>query len=418
MLQAVLPIRTLLLAIFMMMAGTGFLATLLSVRMERDGISSLLIGLVATAYFLGLTIGSLRAASVIQRVGHIRSFASFVSIYSASTLAYAIHQDVMFWSMLRFVDGFCMAGVFICLESWLNEKAEVSTRGAILASYMVATFSGQAIGQLLLTTGEHLPSLPFMLAAIVLSLAVVPVALTRISQPGLGDQPSFSLRRLYDISPLGVTGAMAAGVMLGAFYGLGAVYAAKLGLTLTATAFFMTVVISGGVLLQWPLGWLSDRYDRRLVIVGCFAATFVVCMALTFVASPGLTLLILAMAFGGIAFALYPLCVSHANDQVELDERVGASGGLVLVYSVGAAIGPLFAAATMTVFGGPGLFLFIGVCAGGAALFAYWRHWIGSPIPTEAQQPFQSFPNTTPMSATLDPTPESEAEDSADAAAS
>lgn len=403
MFTAIMPVRTLLLAIFMLMAGTGFLSTLLSVRLEREGVSSLLIGLVATCFFAGLTVGSLRASHVIQRVGHIRAFASFVSIFSASTLAYAFHQDVPLWAFLRFVDGFCLAGVYICLESWLNEKADMATRGAVLAGYTIALYSGQGFGQFLLNLSGELPSLPFMAAAVILSLAVVPVALTRIPQPDITYQPRSTIKRLYSISPLGLVGATLAGMMLGAFFGLGAVYAARLGLTLTATAFFMSMVILGGVVLQWPLGWLSDRYDRRMVIIGCFAAVFFVSLGITFVAVPDIALLLLGMLFGGTSFALYPLCASHVNDQVPLDERVGVSGGLVLVYSAGSAVGPMVAAAAMSLMGAGGLFLFIGICSGIAALFGYWRLRTGDAIPEDEQGAFMTYATTTPMSATLDP---------------
>ena len=265
MLSALLPVRSLLLAIFMLMAGSGFLATLISVRLEQAGAGALMIGLVGTAYFAGLTAGSLRVASIIQRVGHIRAFSAFVSIFSASSLAYAIHRDVALWATLRFIDGFMMAGVFICLESWLNERAERQSRGAILASYMIALYLGQAIGQFLLNLSDAKPSIPFMAAAILLSLAVVPVALTRIAPPFISDHPPLTMKQLFRVSPLGVVGATVTGLMLGAFYALGAVYARRLGMDLSATAFFMSMVILGGVGLQWPLGWLSDRFDRRWV---------------------------------------------------------------------------------------------------------------------------------------------------------
>lgn len=403
MLAAARQVASLLAAIFMLMAGGGVLSTLLSLRLEQAGVQALAIGLVTTAYFAGLTLGSLRVGPLIQRVGHIRAFAGFVSIFSASALAYVLQRDVPLWTALRFIDGFCMAGVFVCLESWLNERASGTGRGTILASYMVALYCGQAIGQFLLTLSTQLPSLPFIAASILLSLAVLPVVLTRIAQPELGEQPPFSLRRLYAISPLGVAGAMATGLMLGAFYALGAVYVRRLGLSLQDTALFMSAVIFGGVVLQYPLGWLSDRFDRRRVIIGCFAAAMILCLAIAASGAARIPLFVLGAGFGGASFALYPLCVAHANDQVAVDERIGASGGLVLLYSAGAAIGPLLAAAAMANLGDIGLFAFMAFCAALACLFALWRQRVGTPIPEEEQQPFQTLPRTTPMSATLDP---------------
>jgi MFS family permease len=402
MLTAILPVRSLLLAIFMLMAGGGVLSTLLSLRLEQNGVSAPLIGLVATAYFAGLTLGSVRVGPLIQRVGHIRAFAGLVSIFSASSLAYPLHTGVALWALLRFVDGLCMAGVFVCLESWLNERADAGSRGTVLAGYMISIYCGQALGQFLLNLNGDIAALPFMAASILISLAVVPVVLTRIPQPEISDQAPYRLTRLYAISPLAVVGAAATGVMLGGFYGLGAVYTARLGLGLQGTALFMSSVILGGVLLQYPLGWLSDRYDRRSVITACFAAAFVVCLCILLVNRPGLPLLVLGALFGGASFALYPLSVSHANDQVAIDERVGASGGLVLLYSAGAAVGPLLAAGAMSAVGRAGLFGFIGAAAAVTAAFGLWRIRAGAPIPEDEQQPFQSIPRTTPAIAALD----------------
>lgn len=403
MLSTLLPVRSLLLAIFMLMSGSGFLATLISIRLERAGAGALMIGLVGTAYFAGLTAGSLRVTGIIQRVGHIRAFAAFVSIFSASTLAYAVHRDVAFWATLRFIDGFAMAGVFICLESWLNERAERKSRGAILASYMIALYSGQAIGQFLLNLSDAKPSLPFMAAAILLSLAIVPVALTRIAQPVIGENPPLAMKQLYKVSPLGVVGATVTGVMLGAFYALGAVFVRRLGMDLSATAVFMSMVILGGVALQWPLGWLSDRFDRRMVIIGSFIAAFLICIMIAAIGRSSGVLHVLGALFGGVSFALYPLCVAHTNDRLSAEERIGASGGLVLAYSLGAAIGPLAGAAAMAIWGSAGLFIFIGSCAMAAAGVALWRQGAGSAIPNADQHSFQILPRTTPMAATLDP---------------
>lgn len=403
MLASILPVRSLLLAIFMLMAGSGFLSTLVSLRLEAAGTGALLIGLVSTAYFGGLTIGSLRVPAIVQRVGHIRAFAAFVSLFSASSLTYAVHQDVALWTVLRFIDGFCMAGVFVCLESWLSESAEPETRGAVLASYMIALYAGQAIGQFLLNLGNAIPSLPFMAASILLSLTVIPVALTKIAGPSLGEAEPLGVGRLYAISPLGIVGAAATGLMLGAFYGLGAVYVRRLGLDFSETALFMSIVILGGVALQWPLGRLSDRFDRRRVIVGTFAGAVAAGLAIALTGAPGVLLLLLGALYGGFSFALYPLCVAHTNDHLTPEQRVAASGGLVLAYSAGAAAGPVAGAAAMTALGPAGLFLFIALCAGAALAFALWRQMAARPVPDALQRPYQVLPRTTPMSAALDP---------------
>jgi MFS family permease len=192
-------------------------------------------------------------------------------------------------------------------------------------------------------------------------------------------------------------------MMIGAFYALGAVYVRRLGMGVSDVALFMSAVILGGVALQWPLGRLSDIFDRRRVIVGCFAAAFIFAAALAAFGETRFVLITLGAAFGGVAFVLYPLCVAHTNDHLTSEERIGASGGLVLAYSVGAALGPLAGAAAMDAAGAVGLFGFIALSAAGATLFAAWREWRGAAVPSVRQQPFQTLPLTTPMSAALDP---------------
>lgn len=404
MLNAIGPVRSILVAIAMLMAGAGVMSALVGLRLQDAGYHPTLIGLVATAYFGGLTLGSLRVTKIIGRVGHIRAFAAFVSLLSASTLAYSVHQNIVFWGALRFIDGLCLAGVYVCLESWLNDRAEPRTRGAVLAIYMIALYGGQAAGQFLLNLGTATPAVPFIAGSILISLAVLPITLTRSASPVIEPSPALPIRRLYAISPLGFAGAVVTGLVLGSFYGLGAVYARRLGMDVAGTAAFMSAVITGGVILQWPLGWLSDRFDRRRVIIGAMVgATAVSVLIAAGAGSAGAWLLAPAGVFGGLSFALYPLSVAHANDHVPPEERVGASGGLVLVYSAGAAAGPALCAVAMAAFGAAGLFGFIAACMALSAAFGIWRLTVRSGVPSEQQQPYQALPRTTPMSATLDP---------------
>lgn len=402
MLETLRPVRSLLIAIFILMAGSGFLSTLIGLRLERAGSGTMVIGLVATGYFAGLMIGALRAGNVVRRVGHIRAFAAFVALLSASTLTYALYQHALLWGGLRIIDGICVAGVFVCLESWLNDRAEPETRGSVLASYMVILYLGQALGQILLRLGNSAPAVPFEIASILISLAIIPICLTRATAPELGEAASLPIRRLFEASPLGVVGAGITGLLLGAFYGLAAIYARRLGLSLPDTANFMMVVILGGVALQWPLGHLSDLYDRRAVLVGGFGVTWAVTLLLAFQpVQPWL--LLLGFLFGGLSFALYPLSVAHANDRLLPSERVTASGQLVLLYSTGAAVGPLGGAAAMTLAGAGGLFLFIALCAAAMFGFGLWRLAASEAVPAEGQQDFQILPRTTPVAALLDP---------------
>lgn len=394
---ALMSVRTFLLAIFTIMVGSGFLSTLITVRLERGGASAFVIGLVATAYFAGLTAGSLRALRVIKRVGHIRAFAVFLSVLSASSLAYALDSNVAFWIALRFIDGLTIAGIYICLESWLNERATPVNRSSVLAGYMVALYSGQAAGQFLLNAGKDAPALPFMFSAILLSLAVLPVLLTKMEQPDIERLKPLSVKRLYAISPLGIIGVTATGVMMGAFYALGPLFAQRIGMELSAVALFMSCVIAGGVVLQWPLGILSDKYDRRRIIIGTFFAATIICGLIANFAAPGFYVLALGALFGGVTFALYPLCVAHSNDHIDESERVGASGGLVLGYSVGAIAGPMVGSIGVTIGGPAGLFAAIGLAALLVTMFGMWRMYTAEAVPAEDQGSWQILPRTTPM---------------------
>jgi MFS family permease len=402
MLTSAYPVRAILAAIFVLMAGSGFLSTLIAVRLEQAGQSAGVIGLVATAYFGGLMLGSLRVEKMIASVGHIRAFAAFVTVYSASSLTYAIVDNAGVWTALRFIDGFAMAGVFVCLESWLNQQASPTSRSTILATYMIALYAGQAAGQFLLNLGDNAPDLPFMVSAILLSIALLPILLTKMEQPRIETTQRFSIRKLYTASPLGIVGTLATGAMLGAFYALGAVYIQRIGMGLSQVALFTSCVIAGGVVLQYPLGILSDRFDRRLVVNVCFLAVAGISAAMAIMPLSAFGTIILGSLFGGFAFALYPLCVAHSNDHLSEEERVGASSGLVLAYSVGAVAGPMIASLGMGMMGPPGLFAVIGVLAALGALFGLWRTIARAPVPAEEQQAFQSLPRTTPMAAVLE----------------
>lgn len=398
------PVRALLIAVFMLMAGSGFLATLIALRLREAGAGTGVIGAVATCYFVGLALGSLLVFRLVRRVGHIRAFAAFVSLYSATILTYAMVEHTALWAGLRFIDGFCMAGVFVCLESWLNERAPPAGRGRILAFYMIALYIGQALGQPILNLSGTQALLPFIAGSALLSLAVMPVALTRMPAPDLPNGEAMGLRQLYAASPLGVAGAFSNGIMLGAFYGLGGLFAVGIGLDLAGTSLFMGAAILGGVILQWPLGMLSDRYDRRQVIAGTLLATVILSLSIILASLGAQTALLTVTAlFGGTAFALYPLCVAHTNDRLSSEQRVGASGGLVLTYSAGAAVGPLAGSGGMTVAGPTGLFWMFALISGSCLAFAWWRMRVTEPVPSTKQMPYQILPRTTPVAAALDP---------------
>ncbi len=392
--------------VFLTMMGSGPLTTLVSLRLEAAETPRLAIGVVMAAYYAGLTLGSLLAYRVVLQAGHIRAFAAFASVLSASALAYPLLAHPLPWGALRLAEGFCMAGVFVCVESWLNDRSDAATRGKILAVYMMCLYLGQAVGQFLLGLDQGPGGLRvFTLISILLSLAVLPVALTRMAPPPLPDVVALSARKLYAASPLGIVGTIASGLILGAVYALGPVFARnEADLGTSGAALFMSVVIAGGVLLQWPLGRLSDAFDRRRVIIATLAALTAAGAAVPLAASAGdVALLGAAGLFGGFAFSLYPLCVAHTNDHLARADRIAASGGLVLAFSVGATAGPLLGSAAMSALGAAGLFVFAAGVGAAAFLFGLWRLQARGPVPSEHQGPFQPLPRTTPVAAPLDP---------------
>lgn len=398
------PILALLAAIALLMAGTGPLTTLVSVRLEAQTASTLTIGLVMSAFFAGLTIGSLFSFRLVTRVGHIRAFTAFAAIMTAGTLAYPVFPEPVFWAALRFAQGFAMAGMYVCIESWLNDAATPRNRGVVLASYMTCLYLALSGGQLLVGLPDETGFMLFSLTAILVSLAAVPIAVTRMTPPTLPDIASLGFRRLYAASPLGVFGCFASGLILGAIYSLAPVYATGSGLDLVETSHFMSALILGGVLLQWPVGRLSDLIDRRKVIVGVIVAGAVTSGAMIAAPLGGyVSLLVLGGAFGGLCFVLYPLCVAHTNDHLANEERLGATGGLILANSVGATIGPPLAAGVMSLAGSSGLFVFTGLIGLGSIGFAVWRLRARPPVPADLQGPYQTLPQTTPVAAVLDP---------------
>jgi MFS family permease len=398
------PVLVLLSAIFLLMAGSGPLNTMIGVRLEAAGASPPVIGAAMAAYFGGLTLGSLFAYRLVTACGHIRAFAAFASALSAVSLIYALHLNPLLWGALRLSEGFCMAGLFICVESWLNDTTSSEARGKVLAFYMICLYSGQAAGQFFLNLPDPTGFLLFVLVSILISVAAIPVAVTRVTPPFLPNVTGLSFRHLYRTSPLGLVGTVASGLVLGSFYSLGPAFASGIGLPLAQTGLFMSAAIFGGVLLQLPVGRLSDAFDRRLVIVSVLAAMLLVSLGAAAVAgTSGGALYLAAALFGGSSFALYPLCVAHMNDHLEPRERVSASGGLILAYSGGATLGPLMAAGVVSVMGGAGLFAFTAAVAALSLAFGLWRIRARPSPPPEKQGLYQMLPRTTPVAAPLDP---------------
>lgn len=411
-------VAALLLSIGILVAGNGLLTSLIGLRMAVEGYSEIMIGLIASAYFAGLLTGSLLGGRIIARVGHIRSFAALAAILCASALTHSLLLAMPAWMVLRFVAGLCAAGLFMVTESWLHAHASNATRGQIFAVYMTTFYAMMGIGQFLLATAEPGGPSLFIVAAILLSLSLVPVSLSRASGPAPIEARSLDLRRLAAVSPLGLFGAVAAGFTNGAFYGLGPAFGSGIGLDAAAIGQLMAATILGGLVLQWPIGKLSDRLDRRQVLLGVALALAAASLALLLAVPSRPLLLGEAALYGGLLFVLYPLCVAHAQDFAAPEEVVPVSGGLILAYSAGAVIGPFTASALMEPAGPGGLFLHSLLIAALLGGFIWWRMRRRPPVPEEERARFVAMPRTTAEAMVLDPRAEESLEEERPAEAS
>ncbi len=389
-------VSSLLLGIAFLMVGSGGLSTILAFRMGVAEHPSTVVGLVTSMFYVGVVLGTSPCHRLISNVGHIRAFAALGSLMSAATLAHALTPDPWVWGVLRLIVGFTTVGMFMCTESWLNEKSSNEIRGQVFSLYQVVLYMGQGAGQFLINIPDQFGTVLFILTSILMSLAILPVAMTRVSAPELPKPVRFRLARVWGISPTGMTASLASGTVMGAFYGLGALFAQKVGLTTSETAQFMGAVIIGGLVLQWPIGKLSDTFDRRRVIVGVAFATVLVCIAIMNKdVNNGSGLLALGALFGGLSFTLYPLAVAYMNDYVDADDIVPASGGLMMAYGIGAALGPTSGALMMDIMGPPGLFIFIAIITSLLLVFILWRITQRASLPNDEQGDYQVMQRTS-----------------------
>ncbi|MES2273316.1 MAG: MFS transporter [Chlamydiota bacterium] len=351
-------IPPLLSLVFMMMAS-GLFNTFVSIRLELEGYDPEVIGIVTSALYVGILVGSLKIDRLIAKRGHIQSFVIFAGILAFLSLAQGMWINPWYWSVLRFIGGICMAGVFIVIESWLLMQSSPQLRGGILSIYLAIFYAALSIGQLLINVSDPMSIYPFCIVAGLLLTSILPISVRKISQPKIEETSRLKLTQLFRISPLGLMGGVISGMLLAAVYGLVPVYANEIGMSVSEIGTFMAVLIFGGFSLQWPLGRLADKGERRRVLnfASFMSAIFGVIIALNSHSSN--LLLGLAFLFGGFSFTLYPLSMAYACEKVQEGQVVAATGGFVLSYGIGAILGPLLAPIAMDFFGPPGLFYFL-----------------------------------------------------------
>lgn len=396
---------TLFFGLALIMIGNGVQLVLLGVRASDAGFSTFVSGLVMGGYFLGLFLGSLAVPHFLSRVGHIRVFGALASIASAAVLLHIILVNPVLWGVTRVLSGFAYAGMYIVVESWLNSSATNKTRGQILSMYLIITMGGMGIGQMLAGFDDGASATLFLVASVAVSVAVVPILITVGKAPDFSVTENTSLRRLFQISPLAFVGMGIQGVLASMMFGMGSVYGTRIGLSPSQVAFFMVSVTIGSLVLQYPVGRLSDIMDRRVVIlIVTFLSGFIACAGLFVGAQEFIMLLLVMGLYGGLSLTLYSLCIAHANDFLSPAQMVGTASTLIMVNGAGSIVGSPVVAISMDIFGDYGYYGMIAAGHFALGIFVLLRMTRRESVPNEAQGPFVAVPEAaTAVSMTLNP---------------
>jgi MFS family permease len=363
MIRAIAPVTTLLLGVAILLTGQGLQGILLPVRATLENFSTIAVGFIGATYFLGFTFGCWKGPELIRRAGHVRVFAAMTALASASPLLHGLWVDLWSWGVLRLITGFCFAVLYVVIESWLNERSTNDNRGQVFSAYILINMTVLAVGQQMLLLKDPLQLDLFALTSVLVSLAAVPVLMSRSESPRQIEETAVDFRRLYRTSPAGMLGSLASGLANGSFWALAPVFTAAYSSDVSLTAWFMTAGVLGGAAGQFPLGWLSDRIDRRYVLVGislsCAALGVMVWLLAGHLSFAGV--LAMGALWGALAFPLYSISVAHANDRAAPETYVMVSSGLLLMYGVGAISGPFIASAFMTLLKADALYLFTAI---------------------------------------------------------
>jgi MFS family permease len=398
MLKVLSSIWALLLGIVLIMLGNGMHFTLIGLRGGIEGFSSPELAVVTSGYFVGFLSGAYLTPLLIGRVGHVRVFAALGSFMSASLIAFPLLAEPWAWTILRVLIGFCMSGIYVTAESWLNDTATNETRGKVLSAYMIAQTLGIIGAQGLLTLGDAATSVLFIGASILVSISFAPILLSVTSAPVTRATRPMRLRELFESSPLGTVGIFLLGSVYATQAGMGAVFGSKIDLDASQIALFVAMLFAGALVLQFPIGWLSDRVDRRKLIFSAALMGAVSC-SLGWLAGDDIWLL-MAAAFcaGGVTTPLYALFLAYTNDFLSIEEMPAASGGLILTFGVGAILGPLVAGWAMQKFGPFAFWPVLGATFGAISLYALYRMTRRETVSVEETESYLGvIPSVSPM---------------------
>ena len=391
----------LLFGMFLLMLGNGLQGTLLGVRGSIEGMSPQTMSWVMTGYFVGFLFGSQLTPNMIRRVGHVRVFAALGSLVSACLILYAAWTNQYFWFLLRIIVGFCFSGIYVVAESWLNDSSSNETRGQTLSAYLIVQMMGIVLAQAVLNFADPSGYMLFIIISVVVSLSFAPILLSVSPAPQFQTSKRMTLSQLWSISPLGVVGQFFLGAIFAALFGMASVYGTERGLTVKDISLFVAAIYFGGMILQYPIGWVSDRMDRRVLI-------FIVCSIGTFFSFAAnlsenfIWLLIVAFIIGGVSNPLYSLYIAYTNDYLGHDDMASASGGLIFLTGIGAIFGPSIVGWLLDAYGAASYFWFIGTVMAIMGSYALYRMTQTSSTAVEDTSTYAPItPTSTPIAMEL-----------------
>jgi MFS family permease len=395
--SATRSIFTLLIGAAALVQGNGLLSTLVPIRAQMEAFSESWIGALGGIYFAGFALGCLVGPKVVMRVGHVRCFAGFAALSAVAVLIHTLSVDIYVWAFIRGITGFCFAVLFMVIESWLNDQTRNEVRGSVLSIYIIVANLATLAGQLAVNLYDPLLPALFVLAAIAISLSLVPIVLTDTAVPKPLASANLRIGPLFKLSPTAFVGCFTVGIVEGAFWTLGPVFGQGRDLTISQITIFMGAFMVGGTISQWPVGRLSDHLDRRYVLGGCCLATVASGLLLAlYEPSSAWIVVALACLHGAVMIPLYALCLAHANDLAPNDKLVEVSSGLLLIYAGGAVLGPLAIGPAMEHLGIGALFLAMALILGLFSLFIGYRA-LRRPIAAAVERVhFFPVPKTTP----------------------
>ena len=400
----------LFLGIGIIMIAHGLQMQVMGIRSVNENFNLITTGVFMSGYFVGYFLGSQTTPKLVQKVGHIRVFAAFASLASLSALLAAVYVNPLLWTFSRFITGISLVSCYIVAESWLNDRATNKNRGQLLSAYMIILFGGLALGMLLLNVSNPNSYEPFILVSVLLSLALVPILLTKRSAPKFKKIGTISIKELYKISPLGTVSSFCTGLIHSAFFSLIAVYATTSNFTLFETSILLFMATIAGVIFQGPIGYFSDKYERRKVIVITTALGAMFAFISIIFGGESLQNMYLSVRlsfskivffisvgiYAGLALPLFSLNLAHTNDYVTKDKFVAAGGGIQLIFGIGAIIGPILCSFFMDIFNINGFFIFLIISHIIIATFGIHRMRVRGSV----DNPDSTF---TPVPATITP---------------